>query len=830
MRRYGRYFWALVLILAGSWLALPFFRTQTQKWLNSPQPGNLNILSTTADFSLVYPIKPKQWLTFALNEESPQLRIITNAHIQPADANALNPNWDYAVRYELLDRNQTRIKSGLYHLHSQLSVYKDGQGQAIYGNYYPSKSIIPLDGRFILLKLQGLQKVAFLRISFEAINPAILETAVRVYVPANVSEHQLATSWLRMSQEQKTKLAESSIHPEFLLSEEEKANLLKHQWQALGPVGIEGTNYQTRTLYTQNDKNLEPVNQDALLVASGLQADAQHYGAIPLPEHGGLVTLTLKALDGTALKSPVPLGLQWFGRDPGQRWQHNAVWTNGTDHLDYQLDGGLLVIRPASPVIVNAYLTTATEPKHDITDALLSVKTYMASVGVDFGILHYQQQPAALRVDVRRLMTATASPPQGQVSYQLSDANQHIIGSGHLSAVAQPSLFDRPDTMAEGNNVSEPSSYFFYLPAQATQLRLQSDTPGWLVNAYNQPYGHTKWQRVPEDAYIANTAYNDTRDQQLAWFPLRAINDENLSLQQAVQWISGQYHPPEDDPEMAAGHYLWQDYLPQGQVAGRYVLTDYTGEEPRADALAGVYCALATNQDITVKLDAFKGLRSISPELIFLRGTATPFSAEFFVNQQKVAAINAMGRQGVLHIPEMALGYPQLRLQTNGGGQWLMNYQAHCPGQRYLKRRVFALDPNAALDFTVQHAAEDELYSARLYSPGNMAGRSQIKVDIQALNTLAPKAVLSANWTYQNRLYDIRPLPSKGMPVLYAQGQTLGNGERFSIPINSDLPAGTYRIRMALTQGAPGYITLSQTKAGEHQQRRFYRETALEAP
>jgi hypothetical protein len=241
-----------------------------------------------------------------------------------------------------------------------------------------------------------------------------------------------------------------------------------------------------------------------------------------------------------------------------------------------------------------------------------------------------------------------------------------------------------------------------------------------------------------------------------------------------------------------------------------------------------VYCALTVNHDTQVKLNAFSGLRSISPELIVLREKSSPFAAELFLNQQKVFTINAIGQQGVMRLPETALGNQRLRLNTNSGGRWFMNYQAQCAGQQYLKRRVFALNADAALDFVVQHAPQDEVLSARLYSPVNTALRSQIKVDIAAITATAARTAVSTNWTDQKRLYDIRPLPTKAMPVLYAQGQALSNGERFSIPLNSDLPVGAYRIRIALAKGAAGYITLSQIKAGVHEQRRFYRETELE--
>ena len=821
MRRYQRLVIAIIVVIAGAYLSVPIALTHAQTWLKHLQTVESNLLSSTSS-SLAYPIKPDHWLTFALPDGSEQLRIITNAHIQQSETKALEPNWSYAIRYELLDKKNKVLTQGLYYQHSNLTLYKDEQNEALYGNYYLDKNTVPLDGRLILLGLQGRKDIAFLRISLQTINPAINEAAVRIYVPNKMSDHHVATAWLRMNKQQKDNLAKNSIYPASLLSYVEKINLLKHQWHPVGPTGVEGKNYRSLTLYTLKD--VEQEKQDELMIAAGLQADAQHYGVIPIPEQGGQVELNFKALDGSALTSPLPINLHWLGRDSDQRWQRELRWSSDSDNQPFKVDGGLLVIRPSAPVIINAHLSTANQPKHDISDALLSIKTYKGHVSIDFGVLHYQQQPAALRIDVRRLLTSTDSTHQDPVRYQWLDAKQQVIGSGELKALAQASLFDRAGTITDDLNVTDPLSYYFNLPAQVSQLRLLPGNTNSLVSVYNQPYGVTKQQRVPEDAYIDN----DKQDWQLSWFPLRAMDEDNLTRQQAIQWLIGQYRAQEDDPDLLAGHYLWQDYVPQDQVSARYLLTDYTGEDVRSEALASVYCKIMANSDLSIKLAALHGLQSIAPELIFLRSNTQPFNAELLLNQQKVAAMPFIGKQGTMPLSGLGIGTYQLRLNTNSGGQWLMNYQAQCNGEQYLKRRVFALNKTATLDFIVEHGSEDEVFSARLYSANN-TDRSQIKVDIDAVKTTPAYSAISTNWTYKNRLYDIRPLSGKAIPILYTQGQTLTNGERFSIPLNSDLPPGSYHIRMALAKGAEGYITLSQIKAGQHEQRHFYREKGFDA-
>jgi len=234
-----------------------------------------------------------------------------------------------------------------------------------------------------------------------------------------------------------------------------------------------------------------------------------------------------------------------------------------------------------------------------------------------------------------------------------------------------------------------------------------------------------------------------------------------------------------------------------------------------------VYCALPANQNVSVSLAAFNGLRSVSPELVYLRAASNPFGAELMLEQQKTLSIKSMGR-GLIRLPETLLGNRQFRLNTDSGGRWFMNYQEQCRGERYLKRQVFVLGQNAGLDFTVPHSGIDEVLSVRWYVPLNTVERSQIQVTIEAITSTGSSPLIPTSWTNRKHVYDIRPLASKPMPILYSQGQGLTGGELFVIPLNSDLPPGEYRIHMSLAKGAAGYVTLSQMLPGIYDQRRFF--------
>lgn len=825
MRRYGRILVWLAFLGVFLRVSIPVISAEIQQWLLWKKIADPNTLFDKAVNSLVYPIKPGQWLVFSVPEESRQLRIITNAHIKRGDSLRVNPNWAYAIRYEMLDTDNNVVSTGLYHQYSQVTGYRDDKGKLVYNNFYANKAVVPLDGRVMLFSLQGMKRIAVLKLKLEPVHPDINEAAVRVYVPVRIAEQQLATEWLRMKQSQRENLAKNSIYPASLLSPEEKKNLVKNQWQPLGPMGIAKKNYQMQILYTINDIGSAPT----YTLATGLQADAAHDAVIPLPEGGGEVELSFKSLDGASLVQPLVVDLEWFGRTRQEHWRKKTDWSPGMETLKYSLSGGLLVIRPSLPVIVSVMLSTVKEPKHDISDVLLSIKSYRAAIGVDFDVLHYRDQPAAVRIDARKILEPSVTSGAGKLRYQaLNEAGLTIV-EGALAAPVQASRYDRIASITDVLNVTDPVSYYLNLPADVVRLRFGAEDPAMLVSVYNQPFGFTKKQMIPEDLYQARSAFKEPSDKQLSWFPLPAANDQELYEQKGVQWISGQYRPPEEKPDVMASDYLWQDFMPQPIVPAYYILTDYADANPRPEALPNVYCEITPNRAVPVSISAAHRLQTVAPELVYLRDSVEPFKFDLDLDGRPALMAEAIGKQGVYRLPEIPVAKHRLRLKSSGGGQWLMNYQSVCAGKRALKKRVFKLEADTPVEFTVKHGLEDDVFTARFFTLAGNDGRSQIKIDISP-ETAAERTgnALAENWTYTRRVYDIRP-PENGLtPVMYDQKQSMNAGEQFVIPVNRDLPEGNYRIRAALAGGSPGMIILSQIKPGSHEQRRFYREDNLE--
>lgn len=819
MKRYRRPVFIGMIAVLIVYFTIPLLWHKGQAWVKRYQMEGIQKISDSVSSSLVYPVKPGQWLSFNIPEGSQQLRVISNAHIQKPDKISAEDNWRYILRYQLIDKNGKVILDEPYHLRSKLSAYRDQQGIVNFGNFYSGYPLSPLDGRLMLLSMTTIQQAVSVRISFVQQSPELKEAAIRLYVPAKTVESRLTAMWLRMNKKSKENLAKNTSYPAALLTATEKSNLLKHQWQAQGPTGIEGIDYIPRTLYALRDvREQEKIGE--LIIAAGLQVDAEHLGIIPIPEQGGELTIQLSQLDGSPVNTSVALQLNWFGRTREQRWQREAQWLPETEQLSYTVEGGLLQINAPESIVVHAFLNLESETPVDITPKPLNIKTYVASYGVDYQILHVDNQPAPMRVDIRRIYDGDTTDTPAQLHYQWLNSQQHVIDSGTLTIQHSPSVYDRLTGQYKELTVSDPVRYYFNVPADVSQVRLTAEQANVLVNVYNQPNQYRKMQRVPENAYISV----DKENWFPSWFQMRPENDSTLIKQQAVRIVAAQYRPPEDDPDLLSTQYLWENFLPLEQTEARFILTKMDSLDYRDEALASVYCQIQPNQRNHLTFKAFGNLPQISPELIYIRPHKSAFNVAVSIDREQVLAMPAIGQQGIFKLPTLGNGNHTVKVTTQGGGGWYMNYVSGCKSSVFLKRRVYKLT-NQQLTFSYSNLQlEDKVFSGRFYTQANSTQRSVIEVSIEPLQKQLPHK-RQEDWTFTRRSYDIRPAQQQPSVVLHSHGHFLNSGESFFIAFNRDMPKGRYQIKIKLKQGTSGYMGLSLIKPGVYEQLRFYRET-----
>jgi hypothetical protein len=495
-------------------------------------------------------------------------------------------------------------------------------------------------------------------------------------------------------------------------------------------------------------------------------------------------------------------------------------WAEGSENLSFSVQGGLLQIKTSDQVLIHAVLKTLSQQHVEITAKPLMVTAYLTDQGVDYHVLHVNKHSTTIRVDIRRIYRQHVLENTAVVKYQWFNQQQQLIDSGVLQVNSFPSIYDRLTGELKDLKVSDPVSYYLDIPAEVSQLRLISEQDDLMVSAYNQPYRYKKTLRVPESSFVSI----DKKDWFPSWFMLRPENEHALLKHQAVAKVAAQYRLPEDDPALLENQYLWEDFRPQGQAEARVILTEMTDMNYRDEALASVYCLLQTNQLHRIKLKTYGDLPIVSPELIYIRPQKSTFDVAVYIDRKLNVNRPAIGQQGTFRLSGLTRGSHDIKVSTEGGGQWLMNYVSDCPSPAFLKRRVFKIQ-NRALSFIyTNNKAEDTLLSARFYTIEGNSERSNIQVSIEPLQKRVRQKI-KQSWTFTNRRYDIRPADGQSSIVLYSYGHFLNSGESFFIPFNSDMPKGQYRITMKLKKGVAGYLALSRLNPGIHVQRRFYRET-----
>jgi hypothetical protein len=843
----------MTLLLWQSW-------PQIDAWLLSQ--GNKAIHSQeklrTAHKRTVYVLDRQRWTEFVLLPKQPVVRVLSNATIPLAQSLNHEQQWQYALQYQILDKDGHVLAEHDYHHRTRVTVYQQRYADnRLRPVFYIDPNKQPSDGRNMLINLSDTPNAARLRLRLHSADTDVIDVAIRVFWRQTWDEYKLDYLWHRLNDKQKRSLARGSLYEVEFLQPQEKRNLLRERWAVIGPVGVAGQEYQPRDIYVHEDIEGEIIR---LPVESyGVFVDAYHWITLPLLEQGGRIHLRVSdalPLPGqTPTEPPVAVSIKWYGRSSTERRDQTFIWDGTENGFEQEFAGGLLEISASQPVMMRVFLRK-TEASPEITPPPVhsSATLIQKEMSVDFQInsLHHQATP--VRVTVRRLfesqlasqkanrsvqqpLNATSVLPfpispcslsddSETVTYTLLDANEKPKKTGMIPLTQQPrSFYDRMTKQWWGVfDVSEADSYYLSVPPEITTLRLTSSC-ATLVTVYNRPADLVRTVRIPEDYY--NTLDNNER--QPNWFRLRPKNMETLAEQQRFLLIRIQRRPPRDNDEkmdsLLAGRYTWEDYRPIGQYRSRYLLVPRDSELPiRDQALGAFYQQVPPNRPVTLQF--INARRTIQPNLIYQRSEKSqPVKITVWLDNQLHYQGYLIGKRGDIKLPKLRATQHRLILRVAETGQFFMNHAKPKDGQPiYIKRLAHRFD-STGLRFMYQKRSQDkELISARVYSPKETQERLQIQVQLNA-TTAKKTANLHSGWTFSQRWYDLRPAGEGQVMVLNTRDDLVDIGQYFIIPLQDDLPPGQYQIELTPQHTSATYLTLSKITLGLEEQRQFFQET-----
>lgn len=814
MRLLGRMI-VLLLLLA---VLLPALRYIPDLPLPEPQPLAQDERLQQSSAAIVYRLQRDDWLTFNLPRSGePFYRVLSNADIAKTADETTAP-WGYAIEYRLLDESDAVLETRSYYHRTRVSRIADENGQA--GDipaFYLEGNENPADGRVMLLRTDEFPTADKIQLRLYRASAPVEGAVVRLYQRERLPDHKLTHRWTRINENKKTRLSRGNVYGKEWLTEREQQALLRYHWAPLAPQGITGDDNLRRVLYVLGDG--DSVQPSRSILPEGLLVEPGHNGTIPVPLHGGLLHMTLQRIDNSRGGNLV---FRWQGESDRSRFERHISFDDIKAGRALALPAaGLLDISSDQPVIITAELTRADGTRLDITPDTAFLRTYHASADqwVDYTVVHLGKRRTPLRIDFRRLMTQPGNTNL-VLTYRLLNSAGKNTFEGSCQGEAVSSLYDRLYGETDAYTlISDSLHCYLHVAANIDTVRVRLSAPG-LVAGYTIPPDLITRVRVPEDYY----SYDPEQRRLPGWYGIAPENEEQLIRNLRMQRLVWQQRPAEDDPEVLAGRYLWEEFHPRGNWRARYLLNPRDDQLPLPDrALKAVFHEINNSETLPVTLVADPGKRSVRPRLSFLRADKVPLGVKIFIDNQQLLAREIRGRRGELRLPDIPAGMHRLRITSATPVRWFMN-QVRADSPTWIKRLAVRIDQNPQ-SFVYHKQQRDEMLTGHLQVPWNQ--QTPVRLRVRISGPRRNGIIGSDGWSLTDREFLVTPDNSQEVPVLNSRKETVDKGRRIYIPLRSDLSAGDYRISVWL-EGADtrGYLSLYRLTPGLHERRQLFRERA----
>lgn len=734
---------------------------------------------------------------------NPSLRDIEDAR-REAKANP-DRRWQYALEVEEVLGDGSRRKQ-VHTFRRMLAEVNLPGGGAGSGSFYLQKDgPTPLAAAPLRLDFAGGARPERLRVRLVSADSDIADILLRVATPEPIAQRTAETTWRRLSEEQRARLAAGNLYPADLLDEQERANLLGSRWRPVGPSG----DVEARDIYVLDtqDRGAPVEPQRPAVVRTG----PDRLAIVQLPEQGGRVRVQLEPLEAGPATAADKVTIRWAGHSAFQRSASKLPWAAGAFTHDAKFGGGWLEIASGRPSAVRVRLLNEGEPEGtDITPPVRLQRGWAVerSAALELPISHVAGMATPLRLVLRRIGSHDALPAGAPVQMTLLGAQGQVVRQVQVDMRPdkQPVPWSQHDGLwpeLPGARVSEPVEAFFRLPPEVVRVRISADD-AVLVNGYSRPPDLARAVRTPEDTTAPDAALTAIP----AWFALQPDDAEARILNSQTRLLTIQERLPDDRPDLLAGDYTWESFTPVNNGAGRVFLAPREeGVPERIEGLTGTYRPLPASG--LVNFLAEPGRSSVPVHLAWAADAARTFNYSVSLDGQAWSAGAASGIAGEIALPAISAGAHRIQVTAETPVRWFANHLQG--GTPWVKRLAFRFDK--PLQFEIERTtAEPEFLSVRLFRPAGNVSRMRVRVAIDApanSNQVGP----FPGWLFFQRVHDVRPSGQFVLPVAETAGEKSDAGQPFFIPFPKGAPRGRYRVTLS-PEGGPSWIAASRITPG----------------
>ncbi len=756
--------------------------------------------------TMAYELGENKSVNFTLPTGTKRIKLVVNAEVDLTVAKLPDTYFEYSFVYKVLGNDGGVLSSRVYHQRSKVTWFPPPKGNdqtaPITAGIMPSDTTVPTDTRVVYLDLNEypLSKHPLrLRLQQQHAGDGIKNILVRIYREEVTPDRAVETLWKRLNEAERENIAEGNVYPYDFLTGQERNNLLKSIWKPLAPDGIEGQNYLRRKMYFR--KEIEDFLMEGVVQTPVLYVGPGRRITLPVPEQGALWRLdlhptsvppeTTHVINPSEISPEASTRITWYGVRNPHPVTHTLQWSKNGVSFTKNFKPGLLEIESRVPASLHVFDMSGEKP-WEINIEALWMRTYSVSHEhvLRYHVTSLPDHPTPFRLDLR-------SHQSGVLECKFIDKSGHMLGQKTLSFGGPPSLYERPQDEFAEPAFSDPVQYYFRLPGGVAEIELRSASPV-LATAYTRPADITKTTRIPEDLY--SSPFKRDLERQTVWHILRPAAFRQLYGGERTQLLRIFPHPPEVDPAIAEGKYLWQELPPEGNNAGQYLLSPVEeNTNMRKEGLSSIYTPLSVAERVAT-LAGSTPFRTVRPGLAFIREKSEPFRLTLEVDGVARYSRQLRGATGLLRLPKLKIGQRKIRIREPANTSVFMSNIAEASslqGSMQL-RFVYALPPQGLRFVFHKQSNDEERVNFKVFATSKEYAPSRLMLRIASKNDdlLSPSLTPSESYSLLQRRFLIRPDHNANSMTPYAEVLSYDAGRSFSIPLGPDLPPGEYLVNM----------------------------------
>jgi len=789
-----------------------------KRWYTSFEQDRLtnsDSLAVSSRARSVFLLDDENWITFRIPSTARRVKVLSRANLLGSAETLDGQEFDYRMNYRLESLGGRSLAEGSFDLVTKISPSVDADGKPASSVFYANNALVPSSAKASTLQLPG-DQITLLHLQHDNLGHPVKDVSVRLFLRQGIPERKLAYRWERLSDSSRRRLASARLHQLIDLTPSEKRSILVNRWSPIGAQGVAGQDYRERTLYLRDDVfPAKPLLIEPLGLGE-IRGGPTRRIVLGIPPSGAGLRLVCRAL-GT-LPDDCEIVVRYYGE--GLHDRDSAVWKLTGSPSEFLKDyrGGMVEVDSPVEIAVKPFLTIAGEE-----EALFERDTTLtrawhgnAETPLEFALGGDRDEGGIIRINVRPLNLEPLT-----VTTVYLDTNGEAIETlqRSLTEIVQ-SHYDVLVTDGGELPIQDPVEIVARLPPGVRTVRLLGENP-FLANAYTRPDKLLHRTRVPADY---TRALPDPEKQPI-WFGLRPVGADQRIRGHLSELIYFQTRPPEDDVDILAGRYQWEDYQPETRALGQYLLNDRDPSAPsRTEALPSLYMPIPVGSEVPLALAQVPGLELPSRRLAFVRDNSRPARLRVSVDRRQILDRELVSDRGELLLPPMDPRSQHVEVTCDAKGfACYLNYVDPTKATK-IKRFAQHAQSGDELQFLVSKTTPDEeLLTGMLFVPHGETRPTEITLSIEPTDANHSRQQ-SEGYTPRDRLYLIDPKGAGFTPVLGGEIAEVDEGQRFFIPLGADLPAGDYKVTLRVTRGAKGFLTLSKVTSGNYADARFFRE------